>query len=128
MSDFVDADTVRLDLTPGANGQPRWVEIKAELTWGEQKRLESSSLRFDAATQRFDVDLGSFDVNKLLAWLVDWNFRDRHDRAVPISQATIEALRPAAAREIEAAIEAHKAGMATEGNALIGSDAPEPNS
>lgn len=106
-SRFVEPDTTRLELTDGD-----WLEVKSRLDFGERNALATAGLK-QAGTlgnghaPEFTIDLAAYKLERMLAYLTDWSFRDRNDRNVPISRATINALDPDTADEIDAALDAH---------------------
>lgn len=110
---FISPDVVRLELSDGD-----WIEIKEELTFGESERLKAMGLSYNIATNGLDVDISTFDVQKLAMWLVDWSFRGADDKPVTVTVAAIESLEPETAQEIEAAIEKHRKAVTTRKNGL----------
>jgi hypothetical protein len=111
---FVTADTVRLDLPDG-----EWIEVKAELSVSEEKRLTGAALQVNlrsvndpAADIPFNYE--RFSLLKLYTWLVDWSLKDAQGKAVPLTLDTLGALRGRCAGWIEAALDAHIAAQAEE--------------
>lgn len=101
---FVQPDTVRIDL---ANGD--WIEIKKELTVGEDKRYRTAGLKRMApatSTQRgeVDVDWAAMAFGRVCAYLVDWSAKDLNGKAVKITPATVESLVKADFEAIDDAI------------------------
>lgn len=104
---FVAPATARLDLTDGD-----WVEVKEQITYGEQQRLSGAMLRTvrtTAGDNEVGVDFARYAVLKLQTWLTDWSFRDAADKPVALTPAAIENLDPETAEEIDAAINKHLA-------------------
>lgn len=118
-SHFTEPDTARLTLSDGS-----WVEIKASLTYGEDRALTSAGVTVTPGpdgTPQVGLDLVAHAMAKLRTYLVDWSFTDRNDRRVKPDAAAIANLTPETAQEIEAAIDRHleatalgKAGPSTE--------------
>jgi hypothetical protein len=105
-SRFASGAAVKLPLTDGD-----WVLVRAELTFGQQRRLAAAGLTgYDAtalAGERLRVDLASFEIEKLCVWVMDWSFTDADGGPVVVSRQSIEGLTPETAAEIDAALEAH---------------------
>lgn len=108
---FISPATTRLVLTDGD-----WVEIKERLDFGETQALTAATLAqggnlASGEAPTLQLDLASYKVERLCMYLVDWSFRDQDDRSVPVSRATIKALDPATATEIDAALDTHLAAL-----------------
>lgn len=118
---FVVPDVVRLPLS-----DEQWIEVKRELTYGEEQALSASSLKADSAKlgEGLALDMENFQTNRLLAWLVDWSLRDGADRPVPVTADAIRALTTDAAKEIHAALDKHIAALEEEKKARNGKPAP----
>ena len=103
---FASGATARLELSDGD-----WVLVRAELTYGQQRRLAGAGLTgIDAsatAGERLKVDLAAYDLERLATWVMDWSFRDGDGDRVTVSREAIEALHPDTAAEINAALDAH---------------------
>ena len=103
---FVDPNTVRLDLSDG-----EWIEVKEELTYGEQQRLSNAAMtRFQdasAATPRIELDFERYQVIRLKTWLVDWSAKGKDGKSIKITDESIRAMHPDMAAEIDAALTAH---------------------
>lgn len=102
MSRFVSTESVRLDLSDGD-----WIEIKKELSYGDMQSVASQTRG----------DFTASEINIVAAYLLDWSFKDAHDKPVSIESdaqkvAALRNLTQAAFREIDAAIEAHAKGVA----------------
>jgi hypothetical protein len=94
---FVEPSTVKLELAEGD-----WVEVKRELTYGEQLQLQESSSETDEAG-KYHLDVSNFYVNRMVAWVVDWSFEDA-DGAVVVTPDAVRALRGEIAAEINIAL------------------------
>src|SRR4030095_15965099 len=80
-SRFASGAQVRLELSDGD-----WIAIRAELTYGQQRRLAAAGLTgIDAAAtqgERLQVDLANFELERLATWILDWSFVDDAGEAV----------------------------------------------
>lgn len=105
---FVSPNTVRLDLSDGD-----WIEVKERLTYKEQQQLSGAMLRSIKTVegdQEMGVDFARYAILRLKTWLLEWSFRDEHDKPVPLSPAAIENLDPDTAQEIGDALDKHLEG------------------
>lgn len=89
-----------------------WVELKAELSYGEKQRLTGALMtsiqRPGAAADAVSaVDLEGWHVLRLLTWLVDWNFEDANGKRVEITRAAVVNLRPEIGEAVDAIIDAY---------------------
>ena len=124
---FARGDAVRLELS-----DEDWILVRAELSYGQQRRLAASGLTgVDAAAtegQRLKVDLAAYDIERLVTWVMDWSFRDDDGDRVPVSREAIEALHPDTAAEVGAALDAHiEALEAKKGPSSPAPTAPGPS-
>jgi len=105
-SRFASGAAVKLPLSDGD-----WVLVRAELTFGQQRRLAAAGLTgYDAtalAGERLRVDVAAFEIEKLCVWVMDWSFKDADGSPVVVTREAIEGLTPEAAAELDAALEAH---------------------
>lgn len=106
---FVVPSVARYDLDGG-----QWVEIKEELSYGEQKRMENGGLagmsglvEGDSSGSRIDLDMANYEMERLLIWIVDWSATDAKGKSVEITRSAIEALDPDIAEELTDIISAH---------------------
>ncbi len=105
---FADvAGVTRLDL-PDIGG---WIEVRNELSVGEERRVFSSAIKGQTPTDdgkvRTDYDAEKVSFGMVVGYLVDWSARDKDDKPVPVSEAAIKALKPATYRAIEDAVDRH---------------------
>lgn len=106
-SRFVDPTTVRLDLSDGD-----WVEAKRGLSYAEQERISSALMRsMSSASDEIGIDWAKHRLLRLESWLTDWSFRGADGKPVTLSRAAIASLDPDTAGEINAALDAHIAGL-----------------
>ena len=102
---FVEPDTRRLDL-----GDGDWIEVKVRLPFGAAEKLRTSglvSMRAEDGAQKIDLDLGSYNLNRMVAYIVDWSARTPDGRPVKPSRDAFAALDERAAREITDALDRH---------------------
>lgn len=114
----VSPDTVRKDLT--YEGTPFWVELKKELTVGEEKRLYSSGFRSVTRGQnRNDADIElnvNYDVvvfTKVHVWLADWSLSE-NGKKLPLTLDTLRAMRGPVFDLLEKTVDEHSARVAQE--------------
>lgn len=101
---FVVPNVVRLPLSDGD-----WIEVKEHLSVGESRRAMQSfvgSINGDGSRTPNQELLG---LGQVLAYLVDWSFRDANDKPVAVSLDALKALDVETFREIDDAIDAHMA-------------------
>jgi hypothetical protein len=122
---FSSGAGVRLELSEGD-----WVLVRAELTYGQQRRLASAglsgvpeALAEQGHGERLTVDWAAFDIERLVTWVMDWSFRDEDGEPVTVSREAIEALHPDTAKEIQEALDAHVAGLEAKKAAPAGGSA-----
>lgn len=105
---FVKISTTRIDM-----GDGDWIEIKVELTAGEQRSLQSAGLggmtRSESDSERVEigVDWAKFSLARSLAYVVDWNAKDEDGTPVPFDADTLKGLDDESLKRIEAAITKH---------------------
>lgn len=128
-------DTVKLDLSDGD-----FLIVKQELSFGEQSKLQHSSIRSMRTTKGdlndetiFDLTMDAYELERFCAWIVDWSLCDAKGRVVDIGsphkkrQAMLD-LNTETATEIKDALDAHisaleeakKARQPRNGNATSG--------
>jgi hypothetical protein len=104
---FVNPGVDRIEISEGD-----WIEIKVELSVGEQKKLESlplTTLRAPegvATPREIGLNWGAYYLGKLEIYLVDWSLKDRNDKVMPVNRDSIASLTQATAQEITEAIDA----------------------
>jgi hypothetical protein len=110
---FASGAAVRLELSDGD-----WILVRQELSYGQQRRLATAGLvgvpEVLAQTgqgRQLSVDWAAFDIARLVAWVMDWSFRDADGEPVVVSREAIEALEPATAAELNAALDRHIEGL-----------------
>jgi hypothetical protein len=110
---FASGAAVKLPLSDGD-----WVLVRAELSYGQQQRLAGAGLSGvpEALAERgqgepLSVDFAAYKLERLAAWIMDWSLVDADGEPVTVSREAIERLHPDTAEEIEAALDAHVAGL-----------------
>ena len=104
---FVDPQISRLALSDGD-----WIEVKRDLTYGEQSAMFTAMLKGDTAT----LDPTKVTPARVLAYVVAWSFRDREDRPVAVAAGALDSLFPDTITELRDAIDAHEAVRARAGS------------
>src|SRR4030065_405384 len=109
---FVKLNTVRLVLSEGD-----WIDVKEELTYGEEQRMAGvglTSLRTPEQVgnepvrpHEIGINLELFNIEKILMWCLDWSFVDENDKRVKLDRSSVSALQPETAQEILDALMAH---------------------
>jgi hypothetical protein len=106
-SRFASGAATKLPLSDGD-----WVLVHTELSYAQQRRLAAAGLtgvpqalvEQGAGGEALSVDLASYEIEKLVTWLLDWSFVDADGTHVTVSRESIEALTPETAEEIHAAL------------------------
>jgi hypothetical protein len=121
---FVTPDVVRIPLKDGADGTKNWIEVKKELTVGEEKRFrtmgfkqmtpssggEQSDKGGDPTDAKIDVDWARLALARVETYLQDWSAtKTVKDKVVPVpvTRSAIEQLAEEDFDEIDKAIQAH---------------------
>ena len=124
-SRFVTASTTRIDLSEGD-----WIEVRDRLPFGKQQKLASAGIGgvsgFDGTTDlshvQIGLDMGAFEIERIMAWMTDWSFRDDRDKVVAFSRSAVENLDSGIADEIRAALDAHISRIEDEKKARAGTN------
>lgn len=99
---FVQPKIVRLPLTDG-----QWIDVKRELSYGEQTDMFASMRKqFGAGTVPV-LDATQIGRARMGAYLLAWSLVDAEGTPVPVSPAAINNLDVETAREITDALETH---------------------
>lgn len=106
---FVQPDLVRVPLTDGD-----WIDVKKELTTGEQREMFGEMRRQFAPGEEPVVDGVQIGRARSAAYIIAWSFVDADGTPVPYSRAAYDALDTATSKEINQAINAHEDRVATE--------------
>ena len=110
-SAFVEPnDTTRIELHGDV-----WIEVKNELTHAETQRLASSSITGMSRDQlseagdlnEIKVDFARHKLMRIQLYVIDWSLCDSKGKQVPVTSASIAALRPVVAALIDEALDAH---------------------
>lgn len=130
MSFFVKPISVWLSLDAAGNS----VEVKKELSVGDQKRLEASGLRRVQRQQpngqiglEIETDWENFHIARAIVWLTDWSgpaFVNDDGTKQPLSSSAIKALTPEAFELISDVISAHIEAIAQEKKRKLTPPAP----
>lgn len=106
VSRFVRPQVTRLELSDGD-----WLEVRRELTVGEQRTAMSKIVKTMRADGRIEPDLQQVGKAEIAAYILDWSFTDENDKRVPYSDAALDNLTTSAFQEIETAVRAHIAAV-----------------
>lgn len=99
---FVQPSVVRLPLSDG-----EYIDVKQELTAGEQRRIFSGLVKEHRAGETALLDSEQVGKTKLLEYLVGWSLVGLDGHPEPVSASAIDHLDVDTYREIVQAIEAH---------------------
>jgi len=127
---FVSPETVRITLADGPNGDKNWIDVKKDLTAGEEKRYRSAGLRrmtprADAnSSSEIDIDWLAMALARVEAYLVDWSAKKPDGKDLPVTRQAIEALETTDFDEIDTAIQKHMDQRLEEKKQTNGSPAP----
>ena len=123
----VDPERDRLDLE--ALGHPFWIDVKRELTVGEQRKVETAGFRGvvqgaetrrpgEAASTEIAIDWRTQSFARTEVYLLDWSLADDKGNKLKISRDVVESLKQPVYAAIETGITAHVEAQA----ALIKND------
>ena len=106
---FVEPAVVRLALTDGD-----WIEVKRDLTTGEQRTMFAAMRTRGGPGEMPVLDPAMVGSARLLAYVVAWSFRDKQDRPVPVSAGALDQLDTRTSLELREALDAHEAARERE--------------
>jgi len=110
---FVQPEPVRLTLSDGD-----WVEVKKRLSVGEERAAFQQIVgEVNQATGWRRPNVEMVGIAEMVAYIVDWSFRDANDKPVKVSVDAIKQLDPATFSEIEKALEVHVAAVEAQAQA-----------
>lgn len=87
-----------------------FIDVKAELNAGEQRRVFSDMVReggFIAGSKPV-LEPQQVGISKVMQYLVGWNFTDSEDKPVPVSESAVNNLHPSIFTDIMSAIDWHE--------------------
>ena len=104
----VEIGSVRLELGDGV-----WIEVKRELTYGDEQELRARALQVQQQAKEMTMvaDWAAFTVEKIYRWLTDWSAVDDAGTKIPVTREAIRALPRRLGTRIEEAIDAHAGKM-----------------
>jgi hypothetical protein len=117
-SEFVDPTRiVRIPLS----GVDRWIEIKAELSAGDERRVWTGLIKDGEMTAGHEprLDPEMVGLTQILGYLLAWSFTDDDGQPVRVSKAALDNLKRDTYREIKDIIEAHDDAARAESDALL---------
>jgi len=98
---FVKPQVVRVDVSDGD-----WLDLKRELTVGEQRRAMSRIVQTMKSDGQIVPNMEQVGKAELAAYIVGWSFT-RDGEPVPYSEDALDALSVDAFKEVEQAIRQH---------------------
>lgn len=101
-SRFVKPFTDRLPLSDGD-----WLEVKRELTAGEQRRVFSNVVKTMVSGEKTELNPEHVGKTKILEYVVAWSFVDDKGDPVPFSSSALDGLDLESFMEIMEAVDAH---------------------
>lgn len=101
---FVRPTVVRLPLSDGD-----YIDVKHELTAGEQRRVFSSLIKEMHAGEPAVLDPALVGKTQLLEYIVGWSFVGQDGEPAPFSAAALDTLDTNTYEELVAAVQAHDA-------------------
>ena len=103
---FVQPEIVRLPLSDGD-----YVDVKKELTAGEQRRMFAGMMRDMTLGEKVTLNPELVGRTKVSAYVIVWSFVDAELKPVPVSDSAIDNLDTETYAELVKAIDAHEAAM-----------------
>lgn len=105
MSEFVEPRVKRIPLS----GEDRWIEIKEELSQREERHIWTRLVKDGVITagEKIQLDPEQVGLTKVVEYLLDWSFVDAQGHPIPVSESSINNLKPATYKEISTLIDAH---------------------
>lgn len=105
-SRFVQPSVVRLALS-----NDDWLDVRRELTVGEQRKAMAKTISTMRADGRIEPNMEMIGKSEISAYIVDWSFVDANGKSVPFSESALDNLTPADYSEVDAAVRAHIAAV-----------------
>jgi hypothetical protein len=103
---FVQPGIVRLLLSDG-----EWLDVKAELTAGEQRHVMANYVKDSPLGARATVDFEQVGKTRILEYVVDWSLVGFGGQREPFSESALDCLDMDTYREIDDAIDRHEAAI-----------------
>jgi hypothetical protein len=101
---FVQPESDRIALSDG-----QWLEVKRELTAGEQRQAQTGYLKEARVGERPIVDYERYGKVKILAYITAWSLKGFDGQSEPFNETALDMLDMDHYLEIERAIDAHEA-------------------
>jgi len=102
-SAFVEPALVKIPLP-----NHQWIEVKRELTYGEEEDMYANMRRQFGPNEVPVLDTTRIGRCRMEAFIVAWSFVDPGGRPVPVTRDAITQLRPSVARAIREALDKHQ--------------------
>jgi hypothetical protein len=100
---FVVPDVTRLHLKGG-----HWIDVKAELTYGEHEDMLGSMRRQFGPGESPQLDPTRIGRCRMAAWIVAWSLVDNTGKPIPVGPSGFSNLKMSMARAIRDAIDLHE--------------------
>lgn len=125
---FVVPDTKRIDLRDGPGGEKNWIEVKLELTKGEDSKFRTRAMRAQVTPGQgnvnVEIDWEKLALARVETYLVDWSAKDAKGKDIPVTANAIAALATEDFDEIDQAIQDHIAALEAEKKLSSGNGSP----
>jgi hypothetical protein len=108
-SRFVQPSVVRLALS-----NDDWLDVRRELTVGEQRKAMAKTISTMRADGRIEPNMEMIGKAEISAYIVDWSFVDANGKSVPFSESALDNLTPADYSEVDTVVRAHIAAVEDE--------------
>jgi hypothetical protein len=99
MGHFVTDEVDRIDL-----GEGDWVDIKRQMSYGDDQKLVASYMNVQARVRAgepdVDISLGTGNITLLALNIKDWNLKDESGQLMPIAETTIQRLNKSTATKL----------------------------
>ena len=105
---FASVDSTRRELPGG-----EWLQIKTELTYHDEQHLYSGvvnkmeTAEFGKDRPAVGIDMGEFNIRRMLTWIVGWSAKDAKGNAVEFSESAVRALSSSMAKAINDALDTY---------------------
>jgi|KBSMisStandDraft_5_1062788.scaffolds.fasta_scaffold00317_5 hypothetical protein len=100
---FVQPGIVRLPLSEG-----EWIDVKQELTAGEQRHADAGRYKELLAGDRPTLDYERMGTTRILAYVIGWSLVGFEGTPEPFDESSLDNLDMDTFQEIAAAIDAHE--------------------
>jgi hypothetical protein len=106
---FVQPGIVRLPLSDG-----EWIDVKQELTAGEQRHADAGRYKEILSGERPTLDYERMGTTRILAYVTGWSLVGFDGTPEPFDESSLNSVDMDTFQEITAAIDAHEARISVE--------------